>query len=113
MAYNEILANRIREILADAGVNVFEKKMFSGLSFLVDGKLCVSVAGKDRMLLRLSPEDFEKAVEQNGVTTMQRRGKVMKGYIYTDNELLQNDKNLKRWVNMALSYNPIAKSSKK
>lgn len=39
MAYNEVLANRIREILADAGVNVFEKRMFSGLSFLVDDKL--------------------------------------------------------------------------
>jgi hypothetical protein len=62
MAYSEVLANRIREILADAGVNVFEKRMFSGLSFLVDDKLCVSVASNDRMLLRLSPKDYEESV---------------------------------------------------
>ena len=113
MAYNEALANRIREILADADVNVFEKRMFSGLSFLVDEKLCVSVASKDRMLLRLSPEDYENSLEQNGVTTMQRNGKAMKGYIYVDNDVLQSNKELKRWVDMALAYNPIAKPYKK
>src|ERR1700744_1383431 len=113
MAYNEVLANRIREILADADVNVFEKRMFSGLSFLVDNKICVSVASKDRMLLRLSPEDYEKSLEQDGVTTMQRNGKAMKGYIYVDNAVLRSEKELKRWVDMALAYNPIAKPYKK
>jgi len=113
MAYNTQLADRIRGILADAGVNVFEKKMFSGLSFLVDDKLCVSVAGNDRMLLRLSPTDYEEAAEKNGVTLMLRNGKAMKGYIYVDADVLNTDKELKRWINMALVYNPFAKSSKK
>jgi TfoX/Sxy family transcriptional regulator of competence genes len=113
MAYNTQLADRIREFLAEADVNVFEKKMFSGLSFLVNDKLCVSVASNDRMLLRLSPADYEAAVEKNGVTLMMRNGKAMKGYIYVDAEVLTNNKKLKHWVDMALAFNPLAKPSKK
>lgn len=113
MAYNEKLADRIRELLADAHVNVYEKKMFSGLSFLVDDKLCVSIAGNNRMLLRLSPADYEQAVEKNGVELMLRNGKAMKGYVYVNNDFLSKDTDLKYWVDLALAYNPIAKSSKK
>jgi hypothetical protein len=113
MAYNEQLANRIREILAEAGVNVFEKKMFSGLSFLVNDKLCVSVASNNRMLLRLSPEDYEEAIEKNGVTLMLRNGKAMKGYIYVAGDVLVKNKDLQYWVDMALAFNPLAKPSKK
>ena len=113
MAYNEKLADRIRELLADADVNVFEKRMFSGLSFLVNDKLCVSVAGMGRMLVRLSPADYEQAVEKNGVEPMLRNGKAMKGYVYVSADILSKDNDLKYWVNLALAYNPIAKSSKK
>ncbi|MGZ3754625.1 MAG: TfoX/Sxy family protein [Mucilaginibacter sp.] len=112
MAYNETLANRIREILADAGADVFEKKMFSGLSFLVDNKLCVSVAKNDRMLIRLAPADYEEAAEINGVELMMRNGKAMKGYVFVHAEILKTDNELKHWVDMALAFNPFAKSSK-
>lgn len=64
-------------------------------------------------MLRLSPEDYDQSVEQDGVTTMQRNGKAMKGFIYVDNAVLQNTNELKRWIDMALAYNPIAKPSKK
>lgn len=87
--------------------------MFSGLSFLVDEKLCVSVASKNRVLLRLSPTDYDDAVEKNGVDTMDRNGKPMKGYIYLHEELVQTDKQLKHWVDKALAFNPLAQSSKK
>ncbi len=113
MAYNEELANRIREILAEAEVNVFEKRMFSGLSFLVDDKLCVSVAANDRVLLRLSPADYEEAVEKPGVDQMLRNGKAMKGYVFVHTSVLTTGKELKHWVNMALAFNPLAKASKK
>jgi TfoX/Sxy family transcriptional regulator of competence genes len=112
MAYNEILANRIRELLAEADVNVFEKKMFSGLSFLVNNKLCVSVAKNDRVLVRLSPADYENAVELNGVELMLRNGKAMKGYVFVHAEILTTDSELKHWVDMALTFNPFAKSTK-
>lgn len=113
MAYNETLANRIRELLAEAGVNVFEKRMFSGLSFLVDNKLCVSVAKNDRMLIKLSPADYEEAAALNGVELMLRNGKAMKGYVFVHVEILNTDSELKHWVDMALAFNPFAKSSNK
>jgi len=113
MAYNEELANRIREILVGAGVDVFEKRMFSGLSFLVDNKLCVSVAANDRVLLRLSPADYEEAIEKNGVDQMLRNGKAMKGYVFVHAFILNTDKQLKDWVDKALAFNPVAKASKK
>jgi len=112
MAYNEKLADRIRELLADANVNVFEKKMFSGLSFLVNDKMCVSVAKNDRVLIRLSPADYEEAVEINGVELMLRNGKALKGYVFVNASVLRTDKELKHWVDLALAFNPIAKSSK-
>jgi len=113
MAYNERLADRIRELLADAKVDVFEKRMFSGLSFLVDDKMCVSVAANDRILVRLSPAYYEEAAEKNGVELMMRNGKAMKGYVFVNLEVLQTGKELKHWVDMALAFNPVAKSSKK
>jgi len=113
MAYNENLANKIRELLAEADVDVFEKKMFSGLSFLVDNKLCVSVTGNDRILVRLSPADFEAAAEKTGVDLMLRNGKAMKGYVFVNAYVLNTANDLKYWVDMALAFNPLAKSSKK
>ena len=86
--------------------------MFSGLSFLVDNKLCVSVAKNDRMLIRLSRADYEEAVELNGVELMLRNGKAMKGYVFVHAEILNTDSALKRWVDMALAFNPFAKSAK-
>jgi len=112
MAYNEQLADRIRVMLAAAGVNVTEKKMFSGLSFLVDGKICVSVAKNNRVLLRLSPEDFNEAAETNGVEVMTHGGKMMKGYVYINAAELNTDAKLKEWVDKALAFNPFAKPSK-
>jgi len=113
MAYNEKLADRIRELLAEANVDVFEKRMFSGLSFLVNDKMCVSVAANNRVLVRLSPTDYEMAIETNGVEPMLRNGKAMKGYVYVNSSVLNTEKELKHWVDMALSFNPVAKSSKK
>lgn len=112
MAYNEKLADRIRELLAEASVNVFEKRMFSGLSFLVNDKMCVSVAANDRVLVRLSPADYETAVETNGVEPMLRNGKAMKGYVFVSHSNVNTEKELKHWVDMALAFNPLAKSSK-
>ncbi|MDB5112790.1 MAG: TfoX family protein [Mucilaginibacter sp.] len=112
MAYNEKLADSIREILADAKVDVYEKKMFSGLSFLVNDKMCVSVAANNRVLVRLSPDDYEEAIEQNGVEPMMRNGKAMKGYVFVNDTALNTTKQLKHWVDLALAFNPLAKSSK-
>jgi TfoX/Sxy family transcriptional regulator of competence genes len=111
MAYDEKLADRVREALADIP-NVEEKKMFRGVTFMVDDKMCVSVSGNE-LMLRLDPELTEQLVEENGTRPMVHGGKHMKGFIYISPERFSNKKDFDYWVKLALDYNPKAKSSKK
>jgi TfoX/Sxy family transcriptional regulator of competence genes len=111
MAYNENLADRVRESLADIP-NVEEKKMFRGVTFMVNDKMCVSVSG-DELMLRLDPETTDQLVEENGTRPMIHGGKNMKGFIYISEERFRNKKDFDYWIKLALDYNPKAKSSKK
>jgi len=112
MAYHEQLANRVRELIAERITNVEQRKMFGGLCFLVDDKICVAVK-KDKMLARVAPEIYDAVIEEDGCTPMSRSGTNMKGYLYVDENYLRTQKQLAHWVNLALDFNPRAKSSKK
>ena len=111
MAYDEKLADRVREALVDIP-NVTEKKMFRGITFMVDDKMCVSVS-RDELMLRLDPELTEQLVEEPGTRPMVHGGKHMKGFIYISEERFRSQKDFDHWIKLALDYNPIAKSSKK
>ncbi|MFB9844384.1 TfoX/Sxy family protein [Mucilaginibacter ginsenosidivorans] len=111
MAYDEKLADRVREALADIP-DVEEKKMFRGVTFMVDDKMCVSVSG-DELMLRLDPDLTEQLVEEPGTRPMVHGDKHMKGFIYISEERFRNQKDFDRWIKLALDYNPKAKSSKK
>jgi TfoX/Sxy family transcriptional regulator of competence genes len=111
MAYDEKLADRVREALVDIP-NVAEKKMFRGVTFMVDDKMCISVSGNE-LMLRLDPELTEKLAEENGTRPMIHGVKHMKGFIYIGPERLRNRADFDHWIKLALDYNPIAKSSKK
>jgi TfoX/Sxy family transcriptional regulator of competence genes len=111
MAYNENLADRVREALADIP-NVEEKKMFRGVTFMVNDKMCVSVSG-DELMLRLEPEMTEQLSEENGTRPMIHGGKHMKGFIYISEERFRNKKDFDHWIQLALDFNPKAKVSKK
>lgn len=112
MAFNEIMANRVREIIAAATNKVAEKKMFGGLCFMVDDKICVGVR-KDTILVRLDPAVFEQALEQEGCRPMVHAGRVMKGYVFVDEAVLHTKKQLLYWVSLALDFNRFAKQAKK
>ena len=112
MAYNEKLADRVREIIALTHKNVEEKKMFGGLCFMVNDKMCVGVE-TERLMVRLDPARYDEAMEKDGVRPMDFTGKVMKGYVFVDIDALKSKKELNYWVGLALEYNKIAKSSKK
>jgi TfoX/Sxy family transcriptional regulator of competence genes len=112
MPYNEKLADRVRELIAAAEKDVEEKRMFSGLSFMVNNKMCVSV-GKDRIMVRLDPAIFEEALEKDGARPMIHSGKVMKGFVFINEEAVATKKKLEYWVNLALDFNKFAKSSRK
>ena len=112
MAYNEKLAERVREIIAATHKNVEEKKMFGGLCFMVNDKMCVGVE-KDRMMVRLDPEKYDESLKKEGCTPMDFSGKVMKGFVFIDAVVLNTKKNVSYWVALALDYNKVAKPSKK
>ena len=112
MAYNEQLADRTREIISRSQTNVEEKKMFGGLCFMVDGKMCVGVES-ERMMVRFDPDLNDETMEKDGVGPMDFIKRVMKGFAFVEIEALQSDKELEYWIGLALDFNKRAKSSKK
>jgi TfoX/Sxy family transcriptional regulator of competence genes len=112
MAYNEKLANMTRELISLTHKKVEEKAMFGGLCFMVNDKMCVGVE-KDRLMVRLNPAKYEEVMEKEGCKPMDFTGKVMKGYVFVDADVLNTKKKLEYWVKLALEFNIIAKASKK
>ena len=111
MAYNEKLAVRIREALAHLP-DVEEKKMFRGVTFMVNGKMCVSVSG-DEMMCRFDPALHDITVQKKGFRTMIMRGKEFRGYGYVSEEGIKSKKDFDYWINLSLNFNKNAKATKK
>lgn len=112
MAYNESLADRTRELISLSHKNVEEKRMFGGLCFMVNGKMCIGVE-QERLMVRLDPERYDEAMEKEGCKPMDFTGKIMKGYVFVDIDSLNTKKKLEYWVKLALEFNSKAKASKK
>jgi TfoX/Sxy family transcriptional regulator of competence genes len=110
MPYSEKLANRIREALADLK-KVEEKKMFRGLCFMLNDKMCVCVSGEE-MMCRIDPEKYEEAIEKTGTRPMIMRGKTMKGFLFVCVDAIKSKKEFDYWINLCLEFNDKAKSSK-
>lgn len=111
MAYDEKLADRIRERLADLP-SVEEKKMMGGLTFMVNDKMCVGVF-KDMLMCRVDPEMHAELVEQRGCRTMDFTNRPMIGYLLIEKEVLKTQRQLDYWIQRSLDFNRSAKSSKK
>jgi len=103
MAYDEHLANRLRELLADEGA-VTEKKMFGGLAFLVNGHMCVSASRTGGLLVRLDPADTDAALRRPYVALMEMGGRTMAGWITVGPEGLKTKRQLAAWVNRSVSW---------
>lgn len=113
MAYNTKLADRIREYLAVfPNLKIEEKKMFRGLTFMVNGKMCVSVSN-DNLMCRFDPILQEEVAEKNGFQTMIMKGREYKGYCYVSQDGYKTKKDFEYWVKLCLDFNAKAKSSKK
>jgi TfoX/Sxy family transcriptional regulator of competence genes len=112
MAYNEKLADRVREIISESHKNGIEKPMFGGLCFMVNDKMCVGVE-QERLMVRLDPAKYDEVMEKEGCRPMDFTGKIMKGYVFVDIQALNTKKKLEYWMDLALEFNKIAKPSKK
>jgi len=109
--YNEHLADRLREALADLP-QIEEKVMFSGVSFLVNGKMCINVS-HDELMCRVGRAEAEKCVEENGCRQMMMRGKPMRDFVLVSEEGYRTKKDLDHWINLCLAFNKHAKASPK
>jgi TfoX/Sxy family transcriptional regulator of competence genes len=103
MAYDEDLAGRIRERLADEDA-VTEKKMFGGLAFLVRGNMCVSASRTGGLLARLDPAESDAALAEPHAELMEMGGRSMAGWLLVAPEGVAAARDLERWITRSLAY---------
>jgi TfoX/Sxy family transcriptional regulator of competence genes len=103
VAYDEELAERIRELLA-TDHDVVEKKMFGGLAFLIGGNMSVSASGQGGLLLRCDPEETDALISQPHVNRFEMRGRQMDGWLRVDAEAVESRDELARWVAVGVDY---------
>ena len=111
MAFNEKLAERIRQALTGVK-NLAEKKMFGGIAFMVNDKMCVGV-DKDDLMLRCESSMTEELMPKKGVRLFDLTGKPMKGWLLVGPEGTNSKKDLEAWIRIALEANKKAVASKK
>ena len=102
MAYDDELAERVRAILARRR-GVSEKKMFGGLSFLVNGHMCCGVVGED-LMVRVGPDAYDDALERKGARPMDFTGRPMKGMVFVDRSGYARSASLEGWVEQGLAH---------
>ena len=102
MAYDEDLADRIRELIDADGVT--EKRMFGGLAFLIGGHMAVAASGQGGILVRIDPDEGEKLLEKDHVEPFEMRGKAMKGWLRVDEEGVQTKRQLEPWVKRGVKF---------
>jgi len=113
MAYDNNLAIRVREYLSEMEVlQVEEKKMFGGLAFMVNDKMCINVGDK-QLMCRFDPKLKEQLSERTGFMPMIMNGKEYKGYCYVDPIGYKSKRDFEFWINLCLDYNDKAVLSKK
>jgi TfoX/Sxy family transcriptional regulator of competence genes len=111
MAYNEKLAEKVREALSGIR-NVQEKRMFGGIAFMVNDKMCVGV-DKEDLMLRCEPEQTGELLAKKGVRIFNLTGKPLKGWLLIGPEAISGKKNLDYWINLAIESNSRVNASKK
>src|SRR5688572_27972403 len=103
MAYDQALADRIRELLAgEAGVT--EQKMFGGLAFLIGGNMAIAASGQGGALVRVDPERSDAIVASSNARPMEMRGREMPGWLRVPSQDLRTKRQLAKWVTLGATY---------
>jgi TfoX/Sxy family transcriptional regulator of competence genes len=103
MAYDEHLAERVRELMA-AEAGAIEKRMFGGLAFLIGGNMSVSVSGQGGLLLRCDPADTDALLAKPHAAPFEMRGRVMDGWLRVHADGVRTKSQLERWVARGVAY---------
>lgn len=118
MAYDEFLADRIRQSLQQKKVDFYEKKMMGGLIFFVDNKMLCGIHidkkyGDSLLMARVGEEAYLRHINRKECLPMDFTGRPMKGYLFITPDGFDFDEDLGYWIQLALDFNPFAKASKK
>jgi TfoX/Sxy family transcriptional regulator of competence genes len=103
MAYDEDLANRIRELTADE-TGVAEQRMFGGLAFLIGGNMAVAASGQGGLMVRVDPDQTEALVSKPHARAFEMRGREMRGWLRVDDEGVRTKRQLEPWVRRGVAY---------
>ena len=103
MAYDEELANRVRELVSGED-GVVEKRMFGGLAFLIGGNMSVSVSGQGGLLLRIDPAETDSLLAKPHAAPFVMRGRAMDGWLRVAPEGVGTKRQLERWVARGVSH---------
>jgi TfoX/Sxy family transcriptional regulator of competence genes len=103
MAYDEDLANRIRELIAGEP-DVTEKRMFGGLAFLIGGNMSVAASGRGGLMVRVDPEETDELVAKPHAQRFVMRGREMQGWLRVDDEGVRTKRQLEPWVKRGVAY---------
>lgn len=118
MAYDEYMAERITRFFEDQKSNYYAKKMFGGLCFMVEEKMCCAILHNkkrdtDFLMARIGEDARASALQRDGANDMDFIGRPMKGYVFVTPEGYDTDEDLEYWLSLCLAFNPLAKMSKK
>ena len=103
MAYDEKLADRIRELVAGEP-DLTEKKMFGGLAFLIGGNMAVAASGQGGVLVRVDPAQSDTLVTRTNARLMEMRGRSMQGWLRVDADDVRTKRQLAKWVELGTTY---------
>jgi len=103
VAYDEGLAERIRELVA-AEANVTEQAMFGGLAFLINGNMAIAASGQGGLLVRADPDQFEQLMAKTAAEPMVMRGREMHGWLRVDTDAVRTKRQLTTWVDIGCGY---------
>jgi hypothetical protein len=96
VAFDELLAERIRGVLGDR-MDVDERRMFGGIAFMIGGNMCCGVLGEE-LIVRVGPDEGEQALTEPGVRPFDFTGRPSRGIVVVAPEQLAEDADLDRWV---------------
>jgi TfoX N-terminal domain len=103
MAYDEDLAERIRQLIAGEP-DVTEQKMFGGLAFLIGGNMSVAASGHGGLLVRVDPEDTDTLLAKRHAEAFEMRGRPMRGWLRVHPEGVRTRRELEPWVERGVAF---------
>jgi TfoX N-terminal domain len=103
VAYDEDLANRVRELVADEP-GLREQRMFGGLAFMIGGHMSVGVSGQGGLMVRVDPTESEALVARPHARPFEMRGRELRGWVRVDAEGVRTKRQLEPWVRRGVAY---------